>query len=106
MKRQEQLDGQANDRLVTALWRWKRIESPHWTGEVEVTSVKAKLPDNDALEVLVVITGLASDGTPVVGFHNAVGLLEALGGAAGRIANGKMKWRVDEYRAGTNQGSD
>jgi len=88
----------SDSRLVSGLWHWKRIEHPNWLGEVTVTSVKAKLPDVKGLETMVIVTGDAADGTPVVGFHSAIGLLEALAGAASRISSGHMKWKVDEYR--------
>lgn len=77
----------------------ERVTSVRWTGQVELIGIKLKLAASDEMETLVVCTGQDTDGTPVVGFHSAIGPLEALGGAMRRVASGNMKWKADEYRA-------
>jgi hypothetical protein len=77
-----------------------RIQSPQWRGDVTLVGVKLKLPEDGAGEVLVVLTGVDQEGAPVVAFHSAVGMLEALAGALRRMGTGSLKWRIDEYRAG------
>lgn len=83
-----------------------RIESPHWDGRVAVTSVKIKLPDVDGGDTLIVVLGTDEDGTPVVGFHGGIGILEALAGALSRIGTGNMRWRQDEYANKYDNGRD
>ena len=95
---------QVCQRLGQSLLNWDRAVSPAYRGEVEVTGFSIRVPGGSEEEVLVVIRGLWSDGSPVVGFHSEVGVAQAVANAGRRVADGNIKWRADEYRTGANRG--
>jgi len=66
--------------------------------DIELTAVRLKMPPVSGGESMAVITGIDGDGTPVVAFHSAVSVTELMCGLVTRLANGTLKWRVDEYR--------
>lgn len=76
-----------------------------WQGDIEVQGFSVRIPAEKHLETLVVVRGLAADGTPMVCFHSAVGVAEAIAGAALRVADGTVRWKVDGYRAPPGIGS-
>jgi len=82
------------------LTRFEHICSRHWRGEVEVLGFSVRPPKENSAERLVIVRGVEGQGTPVVAFHSAIGLGEAVAGASGRIANGHIEWKLDSYRAG------
>jgi hypothetical protein len=49
-------------------------------------------------EILLVVRGIDADEAPVVAFHSAFSLGEALRGLEGRLSNGTLKWKPDEFR--------
>jgi len=82
-----------------------RMVSRHWSGEVDVTGLKLKLGNDTVVETLVILTGVWGDGTPVVAFHSAAPVSEAIAGAMRRLMNGTLKWKEDEYATGRKKGS-
>lgn len=74
------------------------ICSSSWRGEVEVTGFSVRPPQSIGGEWLVVARGIDGEGTPVVAFHSALGVGEAVAGMSGRIQHGNIKWRVDGFR--------
>lgn len=68
-------------------------------GGVEIESIKFKLAGDPVAESLAIVTGISDDGTPVVAFHKAVSFPELFNGLVARLANGTLKWRVDEFRS-------
>lgn len=64
---------------------------------VDVTGVTIRGPREAGDEILLVVRGIGSDGGPVVAFHSAYGLAEALLSLAARLNNGSLKWREDEF---------
>jgi hypothetical protein len=66
---------------------------------VEVTGLSVRGPRVRGDEFLVVVKGLDEAGLPVVAFHSAMELGEALRGVEARISNGTLKWRADEFKA-------
>lgn len=74
------------------------ITSTSWTGQVELSGLSVRVPEQWFGSYLVVLRGTDGSGTPVVSFHSATGFSEALAGAAQRMSNGKLTWREDEFR--------
>lgn len=66
---------------------------------IEVVGLNIKRPKVAGDEFLLVLTGLDAEGTPCVAFHSAYELTEAVRGVEGRLRNGTLKWRIDEYRS-------
>lgn len=91
---------EAYRKLVPSLAYMERIASSYWTGEVELEAIKIKIPANESVETLIVLTGVDHAGTPVVAFHSALGPIHALAGALRRMGTGQLKWKVDEFRKG------
>lgn len=83
--------------LGEQLSQWDYVCFGHWRGEVDVTGLSIRVPEERMAETLVVVRGIAGDGTPVVAFHSAVGVATAIAGAAVRVAQGTVKWKEDEY---------
>jgi len=80
-----------------------RVSGEHWTGQVEIASIKLRMGLGTAVETLVVFTGVDEDGTPVVAFHGGAPASEALVGGLRRLVNGTLRWKVDGYRVGEGQ---
>jgi hypothetical protein len=66
--------------------------------EVDLTSMTIRGPIEPGQEILMVLKGFDHAGAPVVAFHSAYSLGECLQGLAGRINNGTLRWKEDEYR--------
>lgn len=97
-EKMDRRDDATHKALGRALSLWNHVMSGQFRGTCEVLGLSIKRSTTSD-EYLVVVRGLADDdGTPMVGFHAAVTPAEALAGAAQRIADGTLKWRVDEYR--------
>lgn len=88
----------SDKKLGKTLQLWDHVFGSIFRGECEVQGLSLKRSTTSD-EFLVVIRGLSEeDGTPMVAFHAAVTVADALAGAAQRVADGTVKWRVDEYR--------
>ena len=61
-----------------------------------IDSIRVRHPEADSGEWLVVIKG-RYEGRPVVAFHGAYDLPEALRGAGLRAANGELRWKTDDW---------
>ena len=88
----------ATARLGWGLRQLDRLVSESYRGAVEVERVKVRLGDTDAVETLVVLEGVDSAGTPVVGFHAGLPPSEAVAAALRRAAEGQIRWKVDDYK--------
>jgi len=99
MAKVEQFDDGRYEALGLNITRFDYICHGGWQGEVQVTGFSVRVAAERHLETLVVVRGLAADGTPMVCFHSAVGISEALAGAATRVADGTVRWKVDAYRS-------
>lgn len=64
---------------------------------VGLVSLSIRGPRHEGDEILMVIRGLDQDGQPVVAFHSGYTLGDAIRGVAGRLNNGSLRWREDEY---------
>jgi len=64
----------------------------------EVVGLSVRPPNREKDDFLVVLRGLDAEGAPVVAFHGALSLLDALAGAGERLRNGTLTWRADEFR--------
>lgn len=64
---------------------------------VELSGLTIRAPKEEGGEILVVLRGLDEEGAAVVAFHSAFSLDEALVGVENRLANGSLKWRIDEW---------
>lgn len=64
---------------------------------IELIGINVKRPKVAGGEFFVVCKGLDGEGTPCVAFHSAFSLGELFMGLEGRLRNGSLKWRVDEY---------
>ncbi len=96
-RKREQEYGARVEGMVKGLMHLDHILSNSWSGSVDLTSIKMKLPSDERTETLIILLGTDGEGTPVVAFHSGLGAAEALAGALTRMANGKLKWRIDEY---------
>lgn len=67
------------------------------TLQVEPTGFTVRGPRSRGDEILVVVRGVDHEGAPVVAFHGAYSLEEALLGLAARLGNGTLKWREDQF---------
>lgn len=67
---------------------------------VDLVGINIKRPSAVGGEILAVVKGLDAEGTPCVAFHSAFTLEELVRGLESRLANGSLKWRVDEFMAG------
>lgn len=65
---------------------------------VVLLSFKVKLPQVKHADVLVVLNGLAEDGTPMVAFMGGDSVARALRKAVAMYEDGSLKWRIDEWR--------
>lgn len=77
---------------------FEHFVSTSWRGEVNLTGFSVRTPAAEGGEWLVVLRGTDHEGGPVVAFHSALGIGEALAGASGRMQNGTLKWKPDQYR--------
>lgn len=64
---------------------------------VEIRGISIRKPPVSNGEFLLTIRGTDEDGKPVVAFHTAFELAEALRGVYSRTKNGSLKWRPDAY---------
>ncbi len=85
-------------RVINALALMEDMCSEDHQHSVQLVSVKLKLGDPGNAQTLVVFTGVDSEGGNVVGFSGGFYPVEALVEGINRIRNGKMRWRIDEYR--------
>lgn len=67
------------------------------SASVDVVGLNIKRPQTDGGEFLCVVKGVDVDGTAVVAFHSAFTLEELFRGLRGRLANGTLKWREDQF---------
>lgn len=70
----------------------------HRSLSVDVVGLSIRGPQTTGGEHLVVIRGLDGEGVPVVSFHSAFTVTDAIRGVEDRLANGSLKWRVDELK--------
>jgi len=88
-------------RYVRAIEVLNRYADPGYKGAFIMEGLKIKFPDVSGGDCLVVVTGYErASGDAIVGFHGGYDVGDALIGLAGRLQNGKMKWRQDDYRDG------
>jgi hypothetical protein len=66
--------------------------------DVFLESLKIKLPAARHGEWLLVLSGSASDGTPMVAFMGGDELSKALRRAMEMYDDGSLRWKVDEWR--------
>jgi len=64
---------------------------------IELVGISIRPPNREKTDFLIVLRGVDHDGSPVVAFHGATGLLDALAGAGERLRNGTLSWRPDAY---------
>jgi hypothetical protein len=69
-------------------------------GGVELDAVRIKRTDGGDSPLLMVITAVDHEGTPIVGFQAGSEPIEMMASAVRRIRNGTLKWKLDTYRAG------
>lgn len=77
----------------------------HWLthemeGQMDLRGFTVRAGTETSGDVLVVVRAFDHEGGPVVGFHAARTVSEALTGAVSRIRGEKMKWRGDDYAIG------
>lgn len=65
---------------------------------VHLSGLSVKAPKGEGEELLIVIRGIDADGMPVVAFHSAFSLSEAVRGLAARLNNGTLRWRPDDFQ--------
>lgn len=65
--------------------------------DYDLRGLSIRFPSPEGGEFLIVLRAFDPDGTPVVAFHSALELQEALGGLETRLDNGSLRWRPDEY---------
>ena len=90
--------------IGAGVMRYDHLFSSSWRGDVELSGLSLREPQRENGEFLVVLRGFAQDGTPMVAFHSSLSAPEALAGAAERMANGTLKWKIDGYRTGQTTG--
>lgn len=91
--------------LIEAYWLLYRAQYSYDTHDVQLTAFRIRLAAHEALDNLMVLNGLAADGTPMVAFYSGSSLAHTLAGAAQKLKRGELAWRVDEWRmkdAGAN----
>jgi hypothetical protein len=79
-----------------------RVFSELWRGEVELVDMRVKATRGGQDPYLVVLRGIGPDGTPLVSFHSGGTPIDALAGAARRVAHGTLKWKIDEWKVNNN----
>lgn len=66
-------------------------------GGIELVGLSLRAPTRENPEYLVTLRGLDADGQPLVAFHSAMTLGDALAGAVNRQLNGGLKWKPDKW---------
>lgn len=64
---------------------------------VDITGFTVRGPAVSGGEFLCVIRGIDEEGKAVVAFHSAFALPALVRGVEGRLVNGTLKWRDDQY---------
>ena len=64
---------------------------------IRPTGYTVRAPQSEGGELLAVVKGFDAEGTPCVAFHSAFGLGDLMRGVAGRLRNGTLKWKIDQY---------
>lgn len=64
---------------------------------VQVTGLSVRPPRYEGDETLVVLRGEDEAGLPLVAFHSAYMLTDAIAGCWTRHKNGTLKWREDSF---------
>ena len=64
---------------------------------VAIVGLSVRGPRHEGDEIMIVVRGVDEDGAPVVAFHSGFSLGDALRGVAGRLNNGSLRWRADEF---------
>lgn len=73
-------------------------------GDDGLTGLRVRAPRDSNDDYLIVLNGFDTDGAPVVAFHGATTLEDALVGARNRLRNGTLKWNPDRYATAKGEG--
>lgn len=83
-------------RLAESLLRFETVADSVFDRGDELMYISCRLKGSARSEYLLVLKARIG-GVPVVSFHAAETLAEALRGLIARVENGSVKWKVDEY---------
>lgn len=64
---------------------------------LELVGMSVRFPREDGEDFLVTLRALDEAGAPVVAFHGAATLEDAVMGVVNRIDNGSLSWRADQW---------
>jgi len=92
------------DRSAThgqALWRGLNLLGRFSSGGtvigVQLTGFTTRMPRYSTDDALIVLRGETEDGTPMVAFHAAIDVAEAMWQALRKYESNDLRWKVDKY---------
>lgn len=96
-RKQNDVSSEAFDAAGLALAQIDRALQGYRDLAVQISGFSVRGPRGPGDEVFLVIRGEDEEGAPVVSFHSAFTLTEAIRGLDARLSNGTLKWRADEF---------